>query len=216
MSPEPESRVRELLARCDALVTGDHFVYTSGRHGSAYVNKDALYPDTSIVQEVCGLLAGTVAEFAPDVVCGPALGAIILSQWTAHILTEVTGHAVLSVYAEKCEDGAGLVLRRGYDALTRGHRVVVVEDIVNTGGSLQQAIAAVREAGGTVVAATALVDRGGCDAAALGIPAYRPLLRLDLETYAAATCPLCEAGVPVSTRLGKGARLASEERGIRA
>lgn len=204
MPRDPERRVREILADCGALITDDHFVYTSGLHGPAYVNKDALYPNTSVVREVCGLMAESVAQLEPDVVCGPALGAIILSQWTAHRLSEISAKRVLSVYAEKTEDGDGLVLRRGYDDLVRDRDVVVVEDIVNTGLSIRRAIGAVREGGGRVVAATALVDRGGLEAASLGVDVYVPLSRIQLVTYSAQDCPLCQAGVPVNTRLGKG------------
>lgn len=204
MPRDPERRVREILADCDALIADNHFVYTSGRHGPAYVNKDALYPDTSVVREVCDLMAESVARLDPDVVCGPALGAIILSQWTAHRLSELSGRRVLSVYAEKTEDADGLVLRRGYDDLVRDRNVVVVEDIVNTGLSIRRTIEAVREAGGRVVAATALVDRGESEAASLDVDVYLPLAKIELVTYAAEECPLCRAGVPVNTRLGKG------------
>src|SRR5262249_57130457 len=98
----------------------------------AYVNKDAVYPHTARVSELCRLLADAAAPLRPEVVCGPALGGIILSQWTAHHL------GVLAVYAEKTPEG-GLALRRGYDRLVARRRGLVGEDIITPGGSGKQA-----------------------------------------------------------------------------
>ena len=184
------SRAAEILAEAGAVITGSHVVYTSGRHGSAYVNKDAVYPHTERVAELCGLLADATRETRPEVVCGPALGGIILSQWTGHHL------GALAVYAEKLPEG-GLGLRRGYDRLVAGRRVLVVEDVLNTGGS-------VRAAGGEVVAVAVLCNRGAVTAADLGVPALVALVELSLDSWDAATCPLCRDGVPVDTRIGKG------------
>jgi len=191
------SRAAEILAEVGGILTGRHVVYTSGRHGRAYVNKDAVYPHTERVAELCGLLAESVRELGAEVVCGPALGGIILSQWTAHHL-----HA-LAVFAEKLP-GGGLGLRRGYDRLVAGRRVVVVEDVLNTGGSVREAVAAVRAAGGAVVAVAALCNRGGLTAADLDVPVLRALMALSLESWDAAACPLCRDGVPVDTDVGKG------------
>lgn len=197
------ARTQAILASCDAVRTDGHFVYTSGRHGSAYVNKDAVYPHTALVSELCAMFADLFADAAVDVVCGPALGGIILSQWTAHHLGSATGRDVLGVYAEKVPDG--LELRRGYDALVAGARVAVVEDVVNTGGSIAQAVGAVRAAGGDVVAAACLVNRGGVTAADVDVPVLHPLVALEFTTYAADDCPLCADGVAVDTTVGKGA-----------
>jgi orotate phosphoribosyltransferase len=191
------SRAAEILAEVGGILTGRHVVYTSGRHGRAYVNKDAVYPHTERVGELCGLLAESVRGLGAEVVCGPALGGIILSQWTAHHL-----HA-LAVFAEKLPAG-GLGLRRGYDRLVAGRRVVVVEDVLNTGGSVREAVAAVRAAGGEVVAVAALCNRGGLTAADLDVPVLRALMALSLESWDAAACPLCRDGVPVDTDVGKG------------
>jgi orotate phosphoribosyltransferase len=191
------ARAAAILAETGALITGGHVVYTSGRHGSAYVNKDAVYPHTARVAELCSLLAQATRALRPEVVCGPALGGIILSQWTAHHL------GALAVYAEKLPLG-GLALRRGYDRLVAGRRVLVVEDVLTTGGSVREAVGAVRAAGGEVVAAAALCNRGGITAADLDVPAFAALLELSLESWEAAACPLCRDGVPVNTDVGKG------------
>ena len=122
---------------------------------------------------------------------------IILAQWTGHHL------GLPAVYAEKAADG-GMVLRRGYDKLVAGKRVLVVEDILNTGGSIRDAIAAVRAAGGTVVVAAALVNRGAVTAADVGAPVLLALLDVALDAWDADACPLCRDGVPVNTDVGKG------------
>jgi orotate phosphoribosyltransferase len=191
------TRAEQILADAGAVIRGSHVVYTSGRHGSAYVNKDAVYPDTKRVSELCAQLAELARPHRAEVVCGPALGGIILAQWTGHHLD------VPAVYAEKLPEG-GLGLRRGYDKLVRGRRVLVVEDILNTGGSVAQAIAAVRAAGGEVVSVAALVYRGNVTAEQLGVPALGALVALDLDSWDAAECPLCRDGVAVNTDVGKG------------
>jgi orotate phosphoribosyltransferase len=190
-------RAATILGAAEAVITGSHVVYTSGRHGSAYVNKDAIYPRPDLVSELCRLLADAARPLRPEVVCGPALGGIILSQWTAHHL------GALAVFAERAA-GGGLALRRGYDRLVAGRRVLVVEDVLNTGGSAREAVAAVRHAGGTVVGVAALCNRGGVTAADLDVPALTSLLELALESWDAAACPLCRDGVPVNTVVGKG------------
>lgn len=198
MPTDPAVRARELFEAADAIRTGGHFVYTSGLHGSAYVNKDAVYPDTRRISELCGLLADAVTGFHPEVVCGPAVAGIIVAQWTAHHL------GVPAVYADKID--GDLVLARGYDSLVEGRRVVVVEDVVTTGGSLAKTIRAVEAAGGTPVAAAALVNRGNVSADDVCAPALVSLLDLDFEAVPADDCPLCEAGVPIDTGFGKAKR----------
>lgn len=193
----PADRALAILSATGALITGSHVVYTSGRHGSAYVNKDAVYPHTARVGELCRLLAESARALGPEVVCGPALGGIILSQWTAHHL------GALAVYAEKLPQG-GLALRRGYDRLVEGRRVLVVEDVVNTGGSVRDTVGTVRAAGGEVVAVAALCNRGGVAADDLDVPAVLSLVDVALDSWDAAACPLCRDGIPVNTDVGKG------------
>ncbi|HWP64853.1 MAG TPA: phosphoribosyltransferase family protein [Candidatus Limnocylindria bacterium] len=202
----PVERAAAILAESGAVIRDSHVVYTSGRHGSAYVNKDAVYPHTERVRELCALMAEPARPLGAEVVCGPAMGGIILAQWTGHHL------GLPAVYAEKAPEG-GMALRRGYDALVRGRRVLVVEDVVNTGGSLADTIRAVRAAGGVVAGATALCNRGGVTAADLDIPVLHALLELSLDSWTAEECPLCRRGVPVNTQVGKGREFLARRRG---
>lgn len=204
-----EQDLLALLAQVDALITDDHIVYTSGRHGSTYVNKDALYPHTAAISAVCARIAAHFAGAGVETVAGPTIGGVIMAQWTAHHLSALTGREVLAVYAE--EEQAGevkrRVFRRGYDALVAGRRVLVVEDILTTGGSARMVVEAVRATGGEPVAVAALCNRGGVDAAALGAPELLSMLNVPLDSWAPDECPLCRAGVPINQRLGKGAAL---------
>jgi orotate phosphoribosyltransferase len=101
--------------------------------------------------------------------------------------------------------GKARIFRRGYDALVAGRRVLVVEDILTTGGSARTVVQAVEKAGGTVVGVAALCNRGGVTADLLGSPQLYSLASVPLESWSAEECPLCASGVPVNTRLGKGA-----------
>ncbi|MEI8308881.1 MAG: phosphoribosyltransferase family protein [Chloroflexales bacterium] len=202
-----ESEVLETLARVGALVTGDHIIYTSGRHGSSYVNKDALYPHTAATSAVCAQIAQHFALSSIETVAGPTVGGVIMAQWTAHHLGAILNQEIMAVYAEEeqTEMGKGRTFRRGYNALVAGRLVLVVEDILTTGGSARTVVEAVERAGGTVVGVAALCNRGGVTADMLGAPELYCLARVPLESWSAAECPLCATGVPVNTRLGKGA-----------
>jgi orotate phosphoribosyltransferase len=97
------------------------------------------------------------------------------------------------------------VLRRGYDHLVTGKRVLVVDDIVNTGHSIRQTMVAVRQAKGEVIAAGALVTRGNVIASRLGVDNFIYLLEYKIPTWPADRCPLCKANVPVNTQYAHGA-----------
>lgn len=196
-----------LLASVGALITNDHLVYTSGRHGSSYVNKDALYPHTNATAAVCERIARRFSGAGVEVVAGPAIGGVILAQWTAYHLSALEGREILAVYAEEeaAAEGKRRALRRGYDALARGRRVLVVEDVLTTGGSARQVVEAVRAAGGEVIGVGALCNRGGVTAETVAAPELFALVDVPLESYAPEDCPLCAAGVPINTQVGKGA-----------
>ncbi len=95
--------VLDILAKVGAVITDSHIVYTSGKHGSAYVNKDALYPHTRETSNLCEAIARQFVDDDVGVVVAPAIGGVILSQWVAHHLSEITGREVLGTYAEHFE-----------------------------------------------------------------------------------------------------------------
>jgi orotate phosphoribosyltransferase len=132
-----------------------------------------------------------------DVVIAPAIGGVILASHTALHLK------VLSAYAEKDGDD-GFVIKRGYDTAIDGKRVLIVEDILNTGGSVKKVVDAVRRHSGTVVGVGALCNRGGVTTEDLKVPKLKSLVNMPLEVYDESECPLCVSEVPINTKLGKG------------
>src|SRR6185436_13433820 len=95
-----EDQVLEILQKVGAFRSG-HFALTSGRHTDSYVNKDALYPYTQDTSDLCNEFARRFKGKGVEAVIGPAIGAAILSQWTAHHLTEMEGRTIFSTYADK-------------------------------------------------------------------------------------------------------------------
>ncbi|HRP59348.1 MAG TPA: phosphoribosyltransferase family protein, partial [Vicingus sp.] len=150
--------VLSLLKSVNAVITDDHFVYTSGKHGSVYINKDALYPHTKLASQVGKMFAEQTTDLEIDVVAAPALGGIILSQWTANHLSQLKGKEILGVYTEKDEQ-KNQVFTRGYDKLVTGKKVLVIEDLTTTGGSVKKVVDTVRQVGGEVVIVGVMVNR---------------------------------------------------------
>lgn len=199
-----EQEVLEILKGTGAVITDSHFVGTSGPHFATYINKDALYPHTKEVSKIAAIFAQKAKELGAEVIIGPALGGIILSQWTAHHLSEMTGEDILGVYTEKTEDN-GQILKRGYDKLVNGKKVFIVEDLTTTGNSVKKVVEAVRAAGGAVVAVSVMVNKspGTVTSEFFGTP-FIPLSVLEVTNYQDGACPLCDAGVPINTTIGHG------------
>jgi orotate phosphoribosyltransferase len=204
------ARTEELFRASGALREG-HFQLKSGRHGDAYVEKFAVLADPAATSELVGYwvarlrgepATGTRDEGRPpvDLVAGPTTGGIILAFETARQL------GTLGIFAEEVSDGDGGTrreFRRGFSILP-GERVLLVDDILTTGGSLLAMIPAVEALGGEIVECVVLVDRSG-GRQTLTSPAtgrtypLRALWQLDLPTYEPGeeTCPRCAAGDPL-------------------
>jgi orotate phosphoribosyltransferase len=206
----------EALFRASGAYREGHFLLKSGRHADAYIEKFAVLSDPAATSELCGYWAASVrgAADAPamvDLVAGPTTGGVILAFETARQL------GVRSIFAEevRATDGANRrEFRRGF-TIEPGERVLLVDDILTTGGSLLAMIPAVEALGGEIVACVVMVDRGG-GRAALTSPAtgrvypLRALWQLDLPTYeaGAGSCPRCGSAealvAPGSTGTGVG------------
>ncbi len=142
--------------------------------------------DPALATRLCSELADALRPAlagAPGVVVAPALGGVLV----AHEVARAFG--VRGLFTERQE--GGMTLRRGF-ALEAGEGVIVVEDVITTGASTREVMAAVAAAGARVIAVGSLVDRSG-GAVDLDVP-RRSLLTLEIEAYAAAACPLCAAG----------------------
>lgn len=180
--------VERIFMEAGALRDG-HFVLASGRHSPRYLEKFQVLQWPRETERLCAAIAAAVSAAGADTVAGPTTGGIILAHEVARQL------GVRAVYAERDDSGAGRVFRRGFQ-LAPGERVVVVDDIMTTGGSVQETIGAVGAAGGEVIAAAVLVDRSG-GGARLGVPLHA-LWKLDIPTYAPSECPLCAAALPAT------------------
>ena len=177
--------ILDLFRRVGALLEG-HFRLTSGLHSPGYL-QCALVLQHPRDAEACGAaLAERVKGLAPNVVLSPALGGIVIGQEVARAL------GVRAIFAER-QDGR-LTLRRGF-SLDPGDRVMVVEDVVTTGGSTRETIEVARAAGAQVVAAGAIIDRSGGNQD-LDVP-FHALAVVSLPTYQPETCPMCARGEPV-------------------
>ncbi|MFH1067408.1 MAG: phosphoribosyltransferase family protein [bacterium] len=208
-----EQEILKLLSSVGGVITDSHIVYTSGKHGSAYVNKDAIYPHTKETSELCRAIAEEFAQAQVDVVIAPAIGGVILSQWVAHHLSQICKREVLGVYAEKDEKGEGFVIKRGYDKLISGKKVLVVEDVLTTGGSAKKVIEAARAIGGQIVALAVLCNRGGITPEELGgVPKLFSLVNVKLDAWDEKDCPLCAKGAPINTNVGKGREYLSRKK----
>ena len=205
-----ESEVLDLLQKVGAFRSG-HFVFTHGRHSDSYVNKDALYPYTRDTSLLCKAMAERFADKGIEVVAGPMMGAAILAQLVAYHLSELTGKEVYGVYADKDGQG-GFVLRRGYDDIVKGKKTLVVEDLTTTGGSIKKVVEVARAAGGDVVGAIAIVNRGGVTKEQVGDPpVFASLVELHLESWDESECELCKKGIPVNTDIGHGREFAAKK-----
>jgi orotate phosphoribosyltransferase len=196
-------RTEELFRASGALREG-HFLLKSGRHGDRYLEKFLVLQHPTITSELCGMWAARFRDRdgvpMVDVVAGPTTGGVVLAFETARQL------GVRAIFAEEVRDADGTTrreFRRGF-ALVPGERVLLVDDILTTGGSLLAMLPPVEAGGATIVGCAVLVDRsGGTASLASSVSgAVRPLLSLwvlDLPTYAPgpATCPMCAAGLPL-------------------
>lgn len=206
----------EILKKSGALLTDDHFVLTSGKHGSVYINKDAVYPNTELASEVGKLFAEKIQDKDIDVIVGPMIGGIILSQWTAYHLSKLKGETILSVYTEKDASGNQVFGRRGYDKLVVGKNCFLVEDLTTTGGSIRKVVDTVKGAGGTVVGVGVMIDRSpdGMTEEVIGAPFFT-LGRLETKVFEPDECPLCKENKPVNTKIGHGKKFVESQKSSR-
>jgi len=206
------ARVEALFTQSGALRTG-HFALKSGRHGDRYLEKFQVLQFPAAVVELCSAFADLVRDPAGrptvDVVVGPTTGGVILAFETARQL------GVRGLFAEEVKAADGTTrreFRRGFQ-IEPGSRVLLVDDILTTGGSLLAMLPPIEAAGGDLVLATVIVDRSG-GAREIVSPAtgrrypVEALWSLDLPTYEAGpgTCPACASGLPLEVPGSSGTK----------
>ena len=183
-----EAEVKDLFVKYGAILEG-HFLLTSGLHSGMYVEKFQVLQYPKATEKLCEGFAEKFKDEKIDVVIGPVTGGIILAHETAkHFGTR-------AIFAER--DNGRMTIKRGFE-IQPGERVLIVEDIVTTGGSVMEVIDVVREWGGIVAGVAMLVDRSG-GTVDFGVPA-KALLTLKIDTFTPENCPLCKAGTPLVKR----------------
>jgi orotate phosphoribosyltransferase len=181
---EPEA-VLDLFRKSGALLEG-HFRLTSGLHSERYLQSALVLQHPEFAGSLGEALASRVRHLRPTAVLSPALGGIVIGQEVGRAL------GIRAMFAER-HDGK-LTLRRGF-SLSPSDRVVVVEDVVTTGGSTRETIDVATAFGATVVGAASVIDRGG-DAGRVPVPLFS-LVHINVPTYDPASCPLCAKGLAV-------------------
>ncbi|MFO0985287.1 MAG: orotate phosphoribosyltransferase [Planctomycetota bacterium] len=176
--------IEALLRESGAFLDG-HFQLSSGNHSDRYVQCAQLLQHPVRAGLIGAALGRLFEQEQVDVVIGPALGGVLVAHEVARYL------GTRALFAER--QGAELVLRRGF-ALHPGERVLVVEDVVTSGGSALEVVRIVKQSGAEVAGVGAIIDRGG--GASLPQP-FRALLQVPFAHFAPDQCPLCQKGIPV-------------------
>jgi orotate phosphoribosyltransferase len=168
-----------------ALLEG-HFRLSSGLHSPGYLQCALVLQDPPTAELLGQAIAARTRHLAPSIVLSPALGGVVIGHEVGRAL------GVRAIFAERQD--AVLTLRRGF-TLEPTDRVLIVEDVLTTGGSTRETMHVARQSGAHVVGAASIVDRGS-GRATFDVP-FASLLAIDLPTYHEEVCPLCAQGVPV-------------------
>ncbi len=191
---QPKKRKAELSAKQvldifeekGALLSG-HFQLTSGLHSGQYLQCALVLQHPETAERLGAALAAKFSHQKIDCVVGPAIGGIVIAQEVGRAL------GVRSMFSER-EDGA-MKLRRGF-SVSEGERVLVVEDVTTTGGSVREVVSFLEQAKAFIVGIGAIIDRSSGNAQ-FNVR-FEPLARLEAATYTPESCPLCRTGVPLS------------------
>jgi orotate phosphoribosyltransferase len=180
------ANVEAMFVKSEALLKG-HFLLASGLHSPVYWEKAKVIQYPEYTEKLCRMIATRYRKAGATVVAGPTTPGIILAYETARQL------GVRGIFAEK-DDTVGRVFRRGFH-IEPGEKVLIVDDILTTGGSVREVIAAVKELKGNIVGVGVLVLRSAQEPD-FGVPFYA-CHRTEVITYQPAACPLCAQGVPL-------------------
>jgi orotate phosphoribosyltransferase len=181
-----DNEVLELFRASGALLEG-HFRLSSGLHSDRYLQSALVLQHPDYAEQMGRALAARLEHLQPTAILSPALGGIVIGQEVGRAMH------LRAIFAER-QDGK-LMLRRGF-TLAPADRVVVVEDVITTGGSTRETIDVAEATGATVLGAAAIIDRGS-DPGRLSLP-LQALVRMEVPAYAADACPMCAKGMPVT------------------
>lgn len=180
-----KEEITAMLKEAGVLLEG-HFLLTSGRHSDKYMQCAKIFQDAKYSVPLCAELVNQYKNDNVELVIGPAIGAIQMSYEVGKQL------GVRNIFAER-ENGV-MTLRRGF-TIEEGQRVLIVEDVVTTGGSVREVMELVRQCGGEIVGIGSIVDRTGGQID-FGVP-YRSAFSMDITSYEPEQCPICKTGAPL-------------------
>ncbi len=180
------NNVEEIFEKSGAILRG-HFLLASGLHSPVYWEKFQVLQSPNYTEQLCRMIATHFCKQGIQVVAGPTTGGIILAFEVARQL------GIRGIFAEK-EGSTGRAFRRGF-SISSGERVLIVDDILTTGGSIHEVMAAVTEQGGIIVGIGVLVDRSE-QSIEFGVPLFS-CHRAITTTYTPENCPLCTAQIPL-------------------
>ncbi len=179
------TEIFEIFRETEVLKEG-HFLLSSGRHSSQYLQCAQVFKYPDILARLCRDLADKLDNKKPDLCIAPAVGGILLSYEMARFLK------VPAIFAER--EAGKMVMRRGFN-INLGERVLVVEDVITTGGSAKEVVEMVREWGGIVTEVAVIVDRSK-GKASFDVP-LKSLIAIDVASYTPEECPLCLKSKPL-------------------
>ncbi len=175
----------DILKEAEVLLEG-HFLLTSGRHSAKYLQCAKIFRNTKYAEPLCKELADKYKDKGVEIVIGPAMGAVQMAY-------EVSRHLKCENFFTEREDGK-MTLRRGF-SIKEGQKVLLVEDVVTTGGSIKEVLELVKGMGADVVGIGCIVDRTG-GKIDFGVP-FDAVLSMEVESYERENCPICQKDVPL-------------------
>ena len=178
--------IMQILEKTGVILNG-HFRLTSGRHSDMFLQCSQVMQYPRFAEKICAALAEQWKDAGVELVVGPAMGGVVMAYEVARHL------GVRAIFAEK--DNGKMVLKRGF-AIRPGENVLLVEDAVSTGGSVNEVAETVAQCGGNIVGIGALVDRTG-GKISFGVP-FKPLLSVEVNSWAPTECPMCKEGKEVT------------------
>jgi len=179
-----EDKILSMYENAGALLNG-HFILSSGRHSARYLQSALVLMNIDHATTLAEALIAKVTDADQiDLVVSPAIGGLVIGQEVARLMQKPF------IFTERKE--GEMQLRRGF-SIADGARILVVEDVITTGGSVCECMAVVREHGGQPVQVLAVVDRAPDEQARFDVP-YATAIELSVETYAANDCPICKEG----------------------
>ncbi len=205
-----EKYAKEVLINLKAVIYNSHFVYTSGKHGSAYLDKTAICLDPVATKFLCHFLVQKIPDTVKEriqVVVGPALAGIAVANTVLLTLSDYRLNAEPKIhFAWVEEDKKGeKSLRPTFQRIVKGKDVLLVDDVINTGHTILSTTKLLEKHGARMLAVATLYNRAEYDPHLFDpIPVYSLITVKLQEIYPPEECPLCRQGVPINTEFGRG------------